>query len=48
MSNERGLLWISVLALMGLGLFFGQALGVAIAAAVATYLAYDATRMKAV
>lgn len=45
MSNERALLWIVVVALIGLGLLFGQAAAVAVAAAVATYLVYDQSRM---
>ena len=45
MSNERAFLWIVVVALIGLGLLFGQAAAVAVAAAVATYLVYDQSRM---
>jgi hypothetical protein len=46
MSNERALLWIGVVGLMALGFVFGQGAAVAVAAAVAIYLAYDGSKPK--
>jgi hypothetical protein len=41
MSNEQGLLWLSVLGLIGLGFIVGQFAAVSIAATVALYLVYE-------
>ena len=41
MSNERALLWMSVLILITLGLILGQFAAVSIAATVALYLVYE-------
>ena len=43
MSNERAVLWMSVLILIALGLILGQFAAVSIAATVALYLVYESS-----
>ena len=41
MSNERALLWLIVIALMGAGFLLGQTMSISIAAVVALYVIYQ-------
>ena len=43
MTNERALLWMSVLILITLGFILGQFAAVSIAATVALYLVYESS-----
>lgn len=41
MSDERAVLWLIVVVLIGLGFVLGQAAAVSVAAAVGIYLVYE-------